>query len=193
MIGERNVKGHSVRSFQAASPNLIFAMSNSDGLEQSGKKSQTPQGRRVAFVVSLAFFFVVSVLLYPRFGLPVIAVGIIPLLVGAWFYGVWAGILFALLLYAADIAIITFLGWERIQVAARPGALLGLATGVITCAIVGRMGKVARRNQEEFRQRMSLFKERDSHFQFHARLSDILLAAAEMDGIHSMLKVLLLV
>ncbi|MFH1523800.1 MAG: diguanylate cyclase [Chloroflexota bacterium] len=140
--------------------------------------------------MSFIFFFALSTLLYPRLGLPAVALGIIPLLVGAWFYGVWAGILFALVLYVADISMMMLLGWESIQIAVRPAALLGLATGVTVCLIVGRMGMVARKNQEELRQRMSLFKERDSHFQFHSLLSDILLAAAEMDSTSSMLQVL---
>ena len=170
--------------------NLLFAMSNIVSLKQLGKKIQTPQGRSVIVAASFAVFFMVSILLYPWLGLPIVALGIIPLLIGAWFYGIGAGILLTIVLYIADISMIMLLGWGSIQIAVRPGALLGLAIGVTVCLIVGRMGEIGRKNQEEFHQHESLFKQRDSHSRFHSLLSDILLAAAEMDSTSSMLKVL---
>jgi diguanylate cyclase (GGDEF)-like protein len=165
-------------------------MHNFVRIKQPGKKLRTPQGKFITVAMSFAAFIAVFVFLYPWFGLPIIAVGIIPLLIGAWFYGVWAGIMFTLALYVIDLLIIMLLGWGNIQMAVHPGALLGLATGVMASLIVGRLGEINRRNQEEFRQRMLLLEERNDRSRFLTLLNDISLGATETDNMSSMLEVL---
>ncbi len=140
----------------------------------------------VAFTIFLAAFF----LLYPTLGLPIIMLGIIPVLVGAWFYGMWPGILFTLGLYCIYMLIIALMGWGNIRLAILPEVLLGLATGATASLMMGRLGENERKNREEFRQHEMLMEERNSHSRFLSLLNDILLAAMETDDMSSMLKVL---
>ena len=151
---------------------------------------QTPRGRFGSVAASFIVFFAAFVLLYPRFGQPITMLGFIPILIGAWVYGIWAGLLFTFALYAIDVLIIVFLNGGNIPIAILPGELLGLATGMAVSLIMGRQGELSRRNQEKFRQSTSLLEERTNHTRFLTLLNEILLAAMETDDMAAMLKVL---
>ena len=70
---------------------------------------QTPRGRFGSVAASFIVFFAAFVLLYPRFGQPISMLGFIPILIGAWVYGIWAGLLFTFALYAIDVLIIVIM------------------------------------------------------------------------------------
>jgi diguanylate cyclase (GGDEF)-like protein len=159
-------------------------------LKRLAKSLQTPRGRFGTVAASFIVFFAAFVLLYPLFGLPVTSMGFIPILIGAWVYGIWAGLLFTFTLYAIDVLIIVLLSGGNIQIAILPGELLGLATGIAVSLIMGRQGELSRKNQEEFRLSTSLLEERTNHSRFLTMLNDILLAAMETDDMAAMLKVL---
>ena len=159
-------------------------------LKQLAKDLQTPRGRFGTVAASFIVFLVAFVLLYPRFGLPITILGIIPILMGAWVYGMWAGLLFTFTLYVIDVLIIVMLRWGDIKIAILPVGLLGLATGAVASLIIGRQGELSRKNREEFRQRTALLEERNNHSRFLTLLNDILLAAMETDDMAAMLKVL---
>ena len=129
-------------------------------------------------------------LLYPHFGEPITTLGFIPILIGAWVYGMWAGLLFTFALYAIDVSIIVFMNGGNIPIAILPGELLGLATGMAISLIMGRLGERSQRNQEKFRQSTSLLEERIDHGRFLNLLNEILLAAMEPDDMAAMLQVL---
>ncbi|HTX89688.1 MAG TPA: diguanylate cyclase [Anaerolineales bacterium] len=114
----------------------------------------------------------------------------IPILVGAWLYGMWAGLLLTVSLYVLDILLAVAFGWENIQIAIHSGALLGAATGAIISLIVGRLGEMNRRHQEEFRQQASLLQERQDAALFLNLLNDIMLAAMDTNDMQSMLNIL---
>jgi diguanylate cyclase (GGDEF)-like protein len=151
---------------------------------------QTPRSRFGSVAASFIIFFVAFVLLYPRIGEPITTLGLIPILIGAWVYGIWAGLLFTFALYAIDVLIMVFMNRGIIPVAILPGELLGLATGMAVSLIMGRLGELNRRNQEKFLQSTSLLKERINHTRFLTLLNEILLAALETDDMTAMLKVL---
>ena len=109
---------------------------------------------------------------------------------GAWFYGIWAGLLFTFLLYGIDTLIIVLLRWGNIQIALLPDGLLDLLTGITVSLLMGRYGEISRKDQEESRQRTSSLEERAIHSRFLTLLNEILLAALEMDDMAAMLKVL---
>jgi len=139
--------------------NLSFAMRNFLNLKRLATILQTPRGRFGSVAASFIIFFAAFVLLYPRFGWPITVLGFIPILIGAWFYGIWAGLLFTFALYAIDVLIIVFLNAGNIPIAMLPGELLGLATGMALSLIMGRQGELSRRNQEKFRQSTTLLEE----------------------------------
>lgn len=150
---------------------------------------QTPRGRFAAVAASFIIFFTAFVLLYPRFGLSITFLGILPILMGAWVYGIWAGLLFTFMLYGIDILIIVLLRWGNIQIALLPTGLIGLITGISVSLFMGRHGELSRNSQEESRQRISLLEERTNHSRFLTLLNEILSAALETDDMEAMLKV----
>ena len=154
------------------------------------KSLQTPQGKFGIVAASFIVFFAVFVLLFPHFGNSITFLGLIPILIGAGIYGVWAGLAFTVSVFVVDILIIVILGWGDIQVATRPEVLLGLVTSAAASLIVGRFGEISRKTQAEFRLRASLMEERQSHARFLTLLNDILSAAVETDDMQAMLKVL---
>ena len=138
----------------------------------------------------MVLFWAALFLLYPSIGLPITILGILPVLMGAWVYGMWPGMFLTLGLYCVDTIIIVAVGWDTLEIAFLPNALLGLATSAIASLILGRLGENERRNQEEFRQHKLLLEERTASARFLNLLNDILLAAIETDDKSSMLRVL---
>jgi diguanylate cyclase (GGDEF)-like protein len=149
-----------------------------------------PRSKWLLVAASFLLYWTALFLLYPAFGLPITTLGILPILIGAWAYGMWPGIFFTLGLYTIDTAIIVVMGWDTLAVAFLPSALLGLIISAVTSLIVGRLGETERRNQEEFQQHKLLLEERTASARFLNLLNDILLAAIETDDKSSMLRVL---
>lgn len=110
---------------------------------------QTPRGRFGTVAASFIVFVAAFIFLYPRFGLPITFLGFIPILIGAWVYGMWAGLLITFILYAVDVLIIIMLSGWNMPVSILPGELLGLATGVAASLIIGWQGELSRKKQEE--------------------------------------------
>jgi len=151
---------------------LSFAMHNFLNLKRHSTFLQTPRGRFFTVAVSFIIFFAAFVLLYPLFGEPISTLGFVPILIGAWVYGIWAGLLFTVALYAMDVFIMVFLNGGNIPIAILPGELLGLATAMAASLIVGWLGELGRRNQEKFLRSTSLLKEA------HQRVN-------ELSGLHN--------
>lgn len=159
-------------------------------LKQLLKSLQTPRGRFFTVAAFLIVSFVFFILLYHSFGLTITTLGLIPVLMVAWFYGMWAGVLFTLALYVVNVWVLIFLRWENFQIAILPSELLGLATGVIASLIVGWLGESGRKNQEKIRQRTALLEQRNTRARFLKLLNDILLTTLETSDTSSMLQVL---
>ncbi|MGD0751035.1 MAG: GAF domain-containing protein, partial [Anaerolineales bacterium] len=119
----------------------------------------TPRGRFFTVAASFIIFFAAFAFLYPLFGEPIATLGFIPILIGVWVYGMWAGLLFTFALYAIDVLIMVFLNGRNFPIAILPGELLGLATAMATSLIVGRLRELGRRNQEKFLRSTALLKE----------------------------------
>ncbi len=134
---------------------------------------QTPRGRFGTVAASFIVFFAAFILLYPRFGLSITFLGFIPILIGAWVYGMWAGFVLTCTLYAIDVWIIGLLSKGNIPIAILPGELLGLATGMAISLMMGWQGERNRRNQAELRQSTSLLEEADQRVNELAGLHDI--------------------
>ena len=154
------------------------------------KNLRTPPGKLGIVAASFVVFFAAFVLLFPHFGISISFLGILPILLGAWVYGIWAGLLFTFLLYGFDILIVVLLKWGSIQIGLDPAGWLGLVTGIIVSLSIGRFGELNRKNQEESRQRKTILEERTNHSHFLTLLNEILLAAMETDDMAAMLKVL---
>ena len=169
---------------------LSSAMSETARLKGLPKFLQAP--RRGFFIVAATFiiFWAILFMLYPDFGLPITTLGILPIIVGARMYGMWPGLFLTLGLYIVDAAIIVLMGWDDIQIAFLPTALLGLATSATTSLIIGWLGERERKSREEFRQHRLLLEERTTSANFLNLLNDILLAALETDDKASMMRVL---
>ncbi len=146
-------------------------MHNSLNLQRRATFFQSSLGRFCIVAASFIIFFAAFLFIYPVFGEPVSILGFIPILIGAWMYGMGAGILFTIALNAVDVLIMVFLNGGIFPVAIIPGGLLGLATAMVVSLIVGRLGELARRNQEKILRSTSLLEEA------HQR-------ANEISGIH---------
>ncbi|HVM70677.1 MAG TPA: diguanylate cyclase [Anaerolineales bacterium] len=151
---------------------------------------QTPLGRFGSVAASFFVFYLAFLLLYPRFGQPISVLGLIPILISAWVYGIWAGLLFTFALYAINTLIIALLGGGNVPFAILPGELLGLATAMTVSLIIGRQGELNRKSQEKIRQSTLLLEERTAHSRFLAMLNEILSAAIETDDMAVLLKML---
>jgi len=169
---------------------LLSAMRNFLHLKQLEILLQTPRGRFLTVAASFAVFFTAFSLLFPHSGLIITSLGILPILIGAWAYGVWPGVLFTFATYAVDILIILLLSGGNFHLAILPGGALGLAIGLVVSLIVGRQGELSRKNQEKIRQSTSLLEERTNHSRFLSLLSEIITAAMETDDMAAMLNVL---
>jgi diguanylate cyclase (GGDEF)-like protein len=133
---------------------------------------QTPPGRFFTVAASFIVFIAAFVLLYPHFGEPIAILGFIPILVGAWIYGMWAGLLFTVALYAVVVLILVFLNGGNIPIVILPGELLGLATAMAVSLIVGLLGQLGRRKQENYLRSTTLLEEA------HRRVN-------ELSGLHN--------
>jgi diguanylate cyclase (GGDEF)-like protein len=120
---------------------------------------QTPPGRFLTVAASFIVFIAAFVLLYPLFGEPIAILGFIPILVGAWIYGMWAGLLFTIALYGIHVSILVFLNGGNIPIVILPGELLGLATAMAVSLIVGRLGELGRRKQKKYLRSTALLEE----------------------------------
>ena len=170
--------------------NLSFTMRNILNLKRLATYFQTPLGRFGTVAASFIIFFAAFALLYPRFGQPISTLGFIPILIGAWVYGIWPGLLFTFALYAIEVLIIGFLNGGNIPITILPGQLLGLVTGLAVSLIIGWQGELSRRNQAKFLLSTSLLEERTNHSRFLTLLNEILSAAMETDDMAAMLQVL---
>ncbi len=155
------MKEHPV-TFQA-SPCHIITMRNFLRFRKWARKHlYTPLGKFLLVAGLFILFFVVFFIAYPKIGLPITTLGIIPILAGAWIYGMWAGILLTIALYSIDILIITLMGWGDFRIALLTTNLLGLATSAAVSMIMGRLAERVKRSQEEFRQNKLLLEERNA-------------------------------
>jgi diguanylate cyclase (GGDEF)-like protein len=170
--------------------NLSHTMRNILNLKRLATSLQTPRGRFGTVAASFIVFIAAFVLLYPRFGQPISALGFIPILVGAWVYGIWPALLFTFALYAVEVLIIGFLNGGNIPIAILPAELLGLVTGLAVSLIMGWQCELGRRNQAKFLLSTSLLEERTNHTRFLTLLNEILSAAMETDDMAAMLQVL---
>ena len=164
-------------------------MRNPTDLKQLAKNLQSPPGRLGAVAASFILYIAAVIFLYPRFGLSITYLGMIPILLGAWFYGIWAGILITFTLYVIVLIILLASG-GNIQTAILSGGFLRLASGIIVSLFMGWQGNLIRKNLEESHQRISYLQERTNHSRFLSLLSEILSAAMETDDMEAMLKVL---
>jgi diguanylate cyclase (GGDEF)-like protein len=115
---------------------------------------------------------------------------IIPIIIGAWYYGTRMGVLLSMGLYAICFLIVVLAGWGHADLIDHLGGLFGLLIASVTSIIVGRVGAINRHYKEEIRRQVSLLDERRSHARFLTMLNDILHAAMLTDNMSSMLKVL---
>lgn len=150
----------------------------------------SPRGRPAIVAAAFMIFFAAFMFLRPVIGLPISMAGILPVLLGAWLYGKWLSFAFSIFLYSITALIVIFLGWGDVSSIARPSALFGLITTTAAGFLVGWMGDVVRKRQEEISQSNLLLEESQSHTRFLALLNDIMLAAMETDDMTTMLKVL---
>ncbi len=151
---------------------------------------QTPHGRLGTVAASFVVFFGVFALLYPLFGLPITSIGIIPILIGAWVYGIWTGILLTFAVLAIDPLIVALMNGRIFQIPIFPNGLLGLATGIAVSLIIGWQGELSRKNQKKLLQSTLSLEEHANIFCFLTLLNDILSAAMETDDMIAMLNVL---
>lgn len=151
---------------------------------------QTRRGKLVVVGIHTAFYLAIFIALRPRLDWPITMLGILPILVGAWLYGMWAGILLTVVIYLITILTTILLGWEDIHSIYHIAGLLGLAISAVVSLIVGRLGEMSRRNRDEFQRNTSLLEERRAQARFLTLLNDILRDAMETDDTASMLKVL---
>ena len=162
----------------------------SDYLKRLRQGLQSRRGKPLVVAVHFAAFWAAFVILRPKFGLLISMFGIIPPMVGAWYYGTRGGFLSAIVLYAVDLSISVLLGWGEIGITLWVDSLLGLAISGIASLIFGRLGKLTRRHQDQIYHNRALLKERRIHTDFLTLLNDILRAAMETDNMSSMLNVL---
>ena len=170
--------------------NCLFSMRDHPNLKRLAKYLQTPQGHFGIVVGSFFIFFVAFAILYPRFGMPITVLGILPILIGAWVYGVWAGIIFTVSVYAIALLIVFFLSGGKFHMLIFPGGLVGLAGGAAASLIMGWRGKLKRKSQVGFRQNGPVLEERANNARFLTLLNDILSATMETDDTAAMLAVL---
>ncbi len=86
-----------------------------------------PRGKFITVAASFILFWTALFVLYPKVGLPITTLGILPVLIGARVYGMWPGMFLALGLYCVDVLVIVMMGWDDFEVAILPNALVGLA------------------------------------------------------------------
>jgi len=169
---------------------LISAMHKILDRERLAGSIHTPQGKIGVVAASFLIYLLLLISLFSRLGLPVTSLGVIPAIIGAWFYGPWMGLAFSMAVAVVNILIFLLFGGGSLQSAIRPEALLSVATCAVTSLIVGRLGEISRKTQADYRLRVTLSEERQNHARFLALLNDILGAAMETDDMQAMLQVL---
>ena len=146
---------------QNANFSLIYQLQCTifSSLKRQAAFLQTPPRQILTVAASFIVFIAAFVLLYPLFGVPIAILGFLPILIGAWIYGMWAGLLFTVALYAIVVLILVFLNGGNIPIVILPGELLGLATAMAASLIVGRLGQLGRRKQENYLRSTALLEE----------------------------------
>ena len=146
-----------------------------------------PRARLVVVVLHFALFYIAFFLLHSSLGLTISMLGIIPVIVGAWYFGMWTGALLALGVHLVDNLISIAMGWGNISLALEPAGLLGLMISIVIALIVGRVGEITRRRQAQIAQHLALLEERQLFARFLSLLNDILCAALEREDMSAML------
>jgi GAF domain-containing protein len=140
-------------------------------------------------VVLLCFglFYIAFFLLHPSLGPMIGILGFLPILLAAWFYGMWAGALLAIGVYLVNNLVTAALGWSSLAFALQAASLLGLTISITGSLIVGRVGEIARRRKIESEQNRAQLEDRNLAANFLALLNDILCAALEKEDMAAML------
>ena len=141
--------------------------------------ARTPRGRFGTVAVSALIFIAAFALFYPRIGLSIATLGFIPILMAAWVYGIWAGVLFTFTLNVVEALIILLLNGGKFPISILPGEILGLATGMLICLMMGWLGELSRENQERARQSTLLLEEAHQRAEKLAVLYAVAMAASE--------------
>jgi diguanylate cyclase (GGDEF)-like protein len=146
-----------------------------------------PRVRLAVVIFHFGLFYLAFFLLHPSLG-PVIGVfGIIPIIVAAWYFGMWAGALLAIGVYLVDNLITVALGWSSPAFALQATSLLGLTISITSTLIVGRLGEISSRRQAEIDRNRVELEDRNTAANFLALLNDILCAALEKEDLAAML------
>jgi len=146
--------------------------------------------RPLLVIVVFLVYFALLISLHPWVGPAISMVGIIPVLVAAWLYGKWAGIVFALFVYGVGTLISTFLKWDDLFSIFHSDRLFDLTTTILAGFSIGWLGDNTRKRWNEIQHNARILEERQNHARFLTLLNDIILAAMETDDMTTMLKVL---
>ena len=165
-------------------------MNATSSLEKIIATLSRPSNRFLVVAVCFFLYFAVYIGLQPIIGSAIGMVAIFPVLIAAWLYGKWAGIIFALFSYVMDYLLSLLFGWENVVLIFKPAGLLGVAATIIAGFVTGWMGDTNREHRSEIQKNDLLMEERQRYSRFLAILNDILLAAMETDDMTAMLKVL---
>lgn len=159
-------------------------------LQRCWNSNPARSGRLLAVLLLLVAYFCAVLLLRPSGGLLVSLPGMLPVLLGAWFFGPWAGLALAAGFQLAFGLLEGLLGLSELQAMAQPGRLLGLLACLGAGLAVGQLGLRIRRSRARPQAPPSLLDVRNDYNQFLTLLNDILHAAMETEEMSSMLKVL---
>ena len=158
---------------------LSASMRDFLNLKRLATTARTPRGSFGTVAVSALIFIAAFALFYPRIGLSIAVLGFIPILMAAWVYGIWAGVLFTFTLKVVEALIILLLNGGKFPIAILPGEILGLATGMLICLMMGWLGELSRENRERARQSTSLLEEAHQRAEKLAVLYAVAMAATE--------------
>jgi diguanylate cyclase (GGDEF)-like protein len=116
------------------------------------------------------------------------AIQAIPLLIAAWLWGIRGGLAFTLAALLVDVGLAYLLGYTSAGIFIQHAGLFGIPASLLAAALVGKLGELTRRHNQEAAEYKRAMIERETHAGFMTLLNGIVRAALEAEDIPTLLK-----
>ena len=154
-------------------------------LPQPQNKITPYLGVAVAYVV----YVVVLALFRDDAGVGVASLGVVPVMVGGWYFGVRGGMLMAILSILANVILLMIMNQRLDAILLNPSNDLRIITLILIAVFVGRLGSVTRERGATLAKLEQLEKDRQTHSKFMELLNEMTGTALEADDLKAILKV----
>jgi diguanylate cyclase (GGDEF)-like protein len=141
--------------------------------------------------VAIAYLIYVVVLAGFRddAGVGVASLGVVPVIVGGWHFGIRGGMLMAVLSIVANVIVLTIMNQRLDAILLNASNGLRIFTLILIAVFVGRLGVVTRERGQALAKLEQLEKDRQAHLKFLELLNEMTGTALEADDPESIVKV----